>query len=49
MVSKVFYPFEKPEVLRKNFNDDILRAFEPYADAQGKITEEKFCEVMVSL
>lgn len=46
LVSKVFYPFEEPEVLRKNFNSDITRAFEPYADQHGKINEEKFCEVM---
>ena len=47
LVSKVFYPFEQPDILRKNFHADIKKAFEPYADSQGKISEEKFCEVMV--
>ena len=47
LVSKVFYPFEDPAVLRENFKNDIIKAFEPYADAHNKITEDKFCEVMV--
>ena len=47
LVSKVFYPFEDPAVLRENFKLDIIKAFEPYADAHNKITEERFCEVMV--
>ena len=46
LVSKVFYPFEDPVVLRDNFYKDIQRAFEPYANAEGKITEDKFVEVM---
>ena len=47
LVSKVFYPFEDPEILRKNFHSDIMKAFEAYGDAHGRISEEKFCEVMV--
>ena len=46
LVSKVFYPFEDPDVLRKNFHGDITKAFEPYADQNGKISEDRFCEVM---
>ena len=45
-MSKVFYPFEDPEILRKNFHIDIVNAFTPFADSQGKISEERFCEVM---
>ena|SRR3990167_5117145 len=46
LVSKVFYPFEEPEILRKNFHIDIVNAFTPFADSHGKISEERFCEVM---
>ena len=45
-MSKVFYPFEDPEILRKNFHIDIVNAFTPFADSHGKISEERFCEVM---
>ena len=46
MVSKIFYPFENPPIIRANFKDDILKAFQPYLDDQRRISEKKFCEVM---
>lgn len=46
MVSKIFYPFENPAVIRQNFKSDIIRAFKPFVDTKNRITEEKFCEVM---
>ena len=47
LVSTVFYPFAEAVKLREGFERDILHAFQPYADNHGRLTEEKFCEVMV--
>jgi hypothetical protein len=46
LVSTIFYPFEKPPIIRSNFKNDILKAFEPYLDENKRINEAKFCEVM---
>lgn len=49
LVSKIFYPFEDPPVIRENFYKDIINAFKPHADEQERITEDKFCEIMTKI
>jgi Ca2+-binding EF-hand superfamily protein len=45
LVSSIFYPFDDT-VFKDNFKNDIMGAFKDYAEVNGEISEEKFCEVM---